>query len=76
MNGMGATDITKRLSNELDMLKGNRSSMNQGDLQQQDQMRKERNELQEENRRLVTLLKDNRKWDVYILQRENERLMK
>jgi hypothetical protein len=41
-----------------------------------DQLRKERNEMQEENRRLVQLLKDNRKWDINIMQRENERLMK
>lgn len=29
-----------------------------------EQLRKERNELQEENRRLVQMLKDSKKWDV------------
>lgn len=32
--------------------------------------------MQEENRRLVQLLKDSNKWDVHTLQKENERLMK
>lgn len=38
--------------------------------------KRERMDLQEENRRLVQLLKDSNKWDVHTLQKENERLMK
>ncbi|CAD8184449.1 unnamed protein product [Paramecium octaurelia] len=78
MNGVGggSMDLSKRISNEMEMLKQNRNKQSiDGDFQI-DQLRKERNDLQEENRRLVTLLKDNKKWDVYILQRENERLMR
>lgn len=59
---------------ELQMLKGDQSTNHKSDFQVE-QVRKERNELQEENRRLVQMLKDNRKWDLYVLQRENERLM-
>lgn len=41
-----------------------------------EQLRKERNDLQEENRRLINMLKDNKKWDIYLLQRDNERLLR
>jgi hypothetical protein len=39
-------------------------------------VRKERNDLQEENRKLVAFLKENKKWDILVTQRENERLMR
>ncbi len=32
-------------------------------------------EMQEENSRLVKMLKDNRKWDIYLVQKENTRLL-
>lgn len=38
-------------------------------------VRKERNDLQEENKKLVQFLKDSKKWDTLMIQKENERLM-
>lgn len=71
-------DIQKRLVNEIEFLKGKPEILERpgtGELNIEN-IRKERNELQEENRRLVGMLKDSKKWDVFLLQRENEKLMK
>jgi NOL1/NOP2/fmu family ribosome biogenesis protein len=47
-----------------------------GDAAAMEELKRERVELQEEVRRLFTLLKDNKKYDIYVLQKENERLIK
>lgn len=47
-----------------------------GDAAGMEELKRERVELQEEVRRLFTLLKDNKKYDIYVLQKENERLIK
>ena len=76
------TDLNKRLINEIEYMKGNPDiitrpgSKNMSSNQDTELIRKERNELQEENRRLVQMLKDSKKWDTYLLQRDNERLVK
>jgi predicted transcriptional regulator len=71
-------DMNKRLMNEIEMLKGKQDYLKRPGTAELnvESLRKERNELQEENRRLVAMLKDNKKWDVYLLQREVERLQK
>ena len=65
------------MTNEIEFLKGRPDIIQRpgtGSVEVE-QVRKERNELQEENKNLVNLLKDNKKWDIYLLQKENERLV-
>ena len=38
-------------------------------------MKTKNRELAEENKRLVWQLKDKRKWDVYLVRRENDKLL-
>ena len=56
---------------EISNLKGNQSNIinrpGSSNNLNVEQRRKERNELQEENRRLVEMLKDGKKWDIYVL---------
>jgi hypothetical protein len=68
-------EFQNKIMSEINRLKAGNNSREQsrGDGGDQ-QMRRERNDLQEENRRLISLLKDNKKWDIYMLQKENEKL--
>lgn len=70
----GSEDINDRLMRELSELKEHQATRPQSG--STEQLRQERNELQEENRRLVQMLKDSKKWDSHLLQRDNERLQK
>ncbi|EAS00321.3 kinesin motor catalytic domain protein (macronuclear) [Tetrahymena thermophila SB210] len=68
-------DIQQRLLNEIEYMKS--TNVRPGSSSQNIEiLRKERNDLYEENKKLIAMLKDNRKWDAFILQKENERLMK
>ncbi|EGR27555.1 kinesin-like protein, putative [Ichthyophthirius multifiliis] len=68
-------DIQQRLINEIEYIKS--SNVRPGSSSQNNEiLRRERNDLFEENKRLVNMLKDNKKWDIYMLQKENERLVK
>eukprot|EP00828_Plagiopyla_frontata_P003703 TRINITY_DN11192_c0_g1_i2.p1 TRINITY_DN11192_c0_g1~~TRINITY_DN11192_c0_g1_i2.p1 ORF type:complete len:540 (+),score=78.71 TRINITY_DN11192_c0_g1_i2:95-1621(+) len=68
-----------RLANEIKILRGNQESRGgrpQSSSLEFEKLKKERNQLQEENRGLVGMLKDNKKWDIYLLLRENEQIKK
>ncbi|KRX05294.1 P-loop containing nucleoside triphosphate hydrolase [Pseudocohnilembus persalinus] len=73
-----SVDIQSRLMNEIQTLKGEPDILRRpgSSTANAEQLRRERNDLQEENRRLINMLKDNKKWDIYLLQRDNERLLK
>ena len=66
-----------RLNDEVDFLRqGSQSKLNQKVLHKDFVKLKTKNrELTEENKRLVWQLKDKRKFDVYLLRRENEKLI-
>jgi len=79
-NGKGDEKaMQSKFYNEMQMLKAentNQRLQSRGGGQNNDMVRRERNDLQEENRKLINLLKDNKKWDIYLLQKENEKLSK
>ncbi|KAM3135011.1 protein of unknown function (DUF4472) [Paramecium bursaria] len=70
MNKENKLDSSQRLIHEINNLK--KSNLDDTD----SSFRKERNDLQEENRKLVQYLKDAGKWDMVSLQKDNERLSK
>jgi len=68
-----ASKFQDRLNDEVDFLQGTQSKMMSNQMQGDVLKLKAQNrDLTEENKRLVWQLKDKRKFDVYLLRRENE----
>lgn len=61
-NAVGDLDIQRRIMSEIDMLKGKPDSLARPNSNPSEtiNLRKQRNDLQQENRRLIAMLKDNK----------------